>query len=148
MPRPTPDNPARRRTRGIAVAGLVAAIVTLSAALASATLVDAPATGASGSVVVVLQDADVTQAFAELRLLIDRFEADGDVTLGGAARMSVVLDVAEFYHDFGLNSRAILLLGTFKQVANDPIKVPSDAARQQLIGAADDLIELLSSPAA
>ena len=147
MSRPTFTKVALRRTRAVATAGLAATIVTLSAAPASATSVDAPATGTRGSVVVV-QDSEVTQAFAELRQLIDRLTAAGEVTVGGEARMLAVLDVAEFYYDFGLNSRAILLLGTFKQVANDPLKVPSASAREQLIAAADDLIDLLSNPAA
>ena len=38
----------------------------------------------------------------------NRLTAAGEVTVGGEAGMLAVLDVAEFYCDLGLNSRAIL----------------------------------------
>jgi hypothetical protein len=96
----------------------------------------------------VAESADVTDTqdnaepitFDDLRQLVAQFEATGEVTFSGARRMLVFVDWAEFYHDRGYDSRAVLLLEHFKEVASDPTYVPSESAREQLTAAADQLI--------
>jgi hypothetical protein len=59
--------------------------------------------------------------------------------------MEAVLALAEHSIDRGTPASAIDNLELFKQVASDPRYVPSAAARDELIAAADRLIAQLSA---
>jgi hypothetical protein len=81
----------------------------------------------------------------DLRSLVAQFEATGEVTFAGARRLEFALLFVEQSINRGTPALAIQNLEVFKQVASDPRYVPSAAARDQLIAAADQLIAQLSA---
>jgi hypothetical protein len=91
----------------------------------------------------VIEDDPIT--VDDLRSLVARFEATGEVTYAGARRMELALLFVEHSIDRGTPALAIQNLEVFKQVASDPRYVPSASARDQLIAAADQLIAQLSA---
>jgi hypothetical protein len=135
----------RHKIRQRAAAALVAipalsATPVVAAVPANAAVHDPSPQASAASV-----DEQAEQAtFDDLRVMIDQFEPTGEVTFSGARRMLVFVDWSELYHDRGYDSRAVLFLQNFKQVASDPTYVPAESARTQLIGAADQLIAQLS----
>ena len=76
----------------------------------------------------------------DLRQMVEEFEATGEVTAGGAARLGATLSLAELYDRRGFDSRTILALELFKDTADDPVRIPSESARQALIAAANQVI--------
>jgi hypothetical protein len=98
-----------------------------------------------GSDVVVVEDEDDPITVDDLRSLVAQLEATGEVTFAGARRMELTLLFVEHSINRGTPALAIQNLEVFKQVASDPRYVPSAAARDQLIAAADQLIAQLSA---
>lgn len=137
---------AAQRHRAVVTIAAVGAITMAFVGVAPVTSAASSDSSGRGVDATEVQEDEVLVAFAELRLLIDQLQADGEVTFGGARRMLASLGLAEFYYDIGYNQRAILSLETFKRSANDPLRV-SDLAREQLVAAADELIVLLRASA-
>jgi hypothetical protein len=96
-----------------------------------------------GDLAVVEDDDPIT--VDDLRSLVAQFEATGEVTFAGARRLEFALLFVEQSINRGTPALAIQNLEVFKQVASDPRYVPSAAARDQLIAAADQLIAQLSA---
>jgi hypothetical protein len=97
-----------------------------------------------GSDVVAVGEDDDPITVDDLRSLVAHFEATGEVTFAGARRMELALLFVEQAINRGTPTLAIQNLEVFKQVASDPRYVPSAAAKDQLIAAADQLIAQLS----
>lgn len=133
--------PVRRRATVAAVATVGAAALIFSAAPA---VQAAPAEPAAASEVAVADDEELLADFAALRQLVVHHRDDGGVTDSGARRLFATLDFAELYIDFGYYPRAAHVLeNLFKLVAEDSFYVPSETARDELVAAADALIEKL-----
>jgi hypothetical protein len=96
-----------------------------------------------GDLAVVEDDDPIT--VDDLRSLVAQFEATGEVTFAGARRLEFALLFVEQSINRGTPALAIQNLEVFKQVASDPRYVPSAAARDELIAAADRLIAQLSA---
>ena len=96
-----------------------------------------------GDLAVVEDDDPIT--VDDLRSLVAQFEATGEVTFAGARRLEFALLFEEQSINRGTPALAIQNLEVFKQVATDPRYVPSAAARDELIAAADRLIAQLSA---
>jgi hypothetical protein len=96
-----------------------------------------------GDLAVVEDDDPIT--VDDLRSLVAQFEATGEVTFAGARRLEFALLFVEQSINRGTPALAIQNLEVFKQVASDPRYVPSAAARDELIAAADQLIAQLSA---
>ncbi len=82
---------------------------------------------------------------ADLRQMVDDFHAAGEVTLAGWGRLGAVLSMAESYDRLGADQQTIRTLELFKTTADDPVRVPSVAARAALIAKADQIIAELGS---
>ena len=133
--------PSRRRGGAALLAGLAAFAMTFTdvpAALA------APAAAVAPAVVDEVQDETAPITFDDVRLLIQQFEATGEVTFAGARRLEFVLLFAERNVERGTPEGAIDNLEVFKRQASNPRYVPSESARDQLIAAADQLIAQLT----
>lgn len=127
-------------------ATLLATLVVVAMSLTIAPLAQAAPAGTSTSGVEandVEVQTDLPVQFAELRLMIEEFEASGDVSFRGAARMLFVLTMAEYSYRRGSPGLVVNGLETIKELAAEPIFVPSEHARDEIIAAADDFIELL-----
>lgn len=103
--------------------------------------VDGAGESVDGDLAVLEDDDPIT--VDDLRSLVAQFEGTGEVTFAGARRMELALVFAENSINRGTPALAIQSLEVFKQVASDPRYVPSAAARDQLIAAADQLIGTL-----
>lgn len=132
-----------RRSSAARSAALLAALV-LATATAALTSISAAA-DEGDSTAIVIADTDDTPTVDDIRSLVAQFEATGEVTFAGARRMEIALRLTEHYINTGRLSSAIHSLELFKQVASDPGYVPSAAASEELVAAADQLIAQLSS---
>ncbi|MGH7129736.1 MAG: FIMAH domain-containing protein [Planctomycetaceae bacterium] len=127
----------RRRGATALLAGVTAFGVTFTAVPAA---LAAPASAAEPAGVTAVQEEPEPITVDDIRLMIEQFEATGEVTFAGARRLLTLLRIAEFYIDLGVPSRGVHSMELFKEQASDPHYVPSESARDQLIAAADQLI--------
>lgn len=124
---------------------MAALLATLVLAAASAVVSAGPATaGESANSAGVAVEANDPITVDDLHNLVAQFEGTGEVTFAGARRMEVLLVLAQQSIDRRTPTLAIHSLELFKDVASTPRYVPSTAARDELIAAADQLIAQLS----
>lgn len=140
---------------------VAALLASLALAMASAVVSSGPAVAGAGDFLLVesgqpvegteqsvgepaVAEGDDPVTVDDLRSLVALFEATGEVTYAGARRMELALAFAENSINRGTPDLAIESLEVFKQVASDPRYVPSAAARDELVAAADKLIAQLS----
>lgn len=122
---------------GVTAFGLT--FMAMTAALA------APATAAEPAGVTEVQEEPEPITVEDIRLMIEQFEATGEVTFAGAGRLLVMLSMAELYIDRGMPSRGVHSMEVFKEQASNPDYVPSESARDQLLAAADQLIAQMTA---
>lgn len=138
------SSPLTRRRRPIValLASLCTAALVLTAApgaVASGT----PSTAATTVTAEVQDEAEPT--FDGLHALVQKNYDAGEISTLLWARLRARLRTAEWYYDEGFISRAVLTLEGFKREVNDPRHEATQAARDELVAAADELIDHISA---
>ncbi|MGH8825428.1 MAG: FIMAH domain-containing protein [Jiangellaceae bacterium] len=132
----------RRRGATALLAGVTAFGMTFTAVPAA---LAAPASAAEPAGVTAVQEEPEPITVDDIRLMIEQFEATGEVTFAGARRLEFVLFFVENHIERGTPSGAIRDLEIFKEQASNPRYVLTETARDQLIAAADQLIAQLAA---